>query len=178
MRELLRHDADAADRLLQELTVHTQAAIADMRRVVYDLRPPALDDLGLVLSLRAQAERYGQAGLQITVDAPDQLPPLPAAVEVAAYRVVQEALTNVIRHAHARHCTIHLELADALCVEIRDDGVGLLPGARAGVGLTSMRERTAELGGACQVESQPGKGTRIRARLPLDQEALCTPSAL
>jgi signal transduction histidine kinase len=176
-RELLQHDAEAADGLLQELMVHTQAAIADIRRVVYGLRPPALDDLGLVLSLREQATGYGQAGLQITVDVPDRLPPLPAAVEVAAYRIVQEALTNVVRHAHARHCTVELKLGDALCVEIRDDGVGLLPGARVGVGLTSMRERTAELGGACQVESQPGKGTCIRARLPLNQEALCTPSA-
>src|SRR6266545_967338 len=79
-RELLRHDVDAADRLLQELGIHTQAAIADIRRVVYDLRPPALDDLGLVLALREQAEHYSQAGLQITINTPEHLPPLPAAV--------------------------------------------------------------------------------------------------
>ncbi len=83
-RELLRHDVDAADRLLQELAIHTQAAIADIRRVVYDLRPPALDDLGLVLALREQAAHYTQAGLQITIAAPDQLPPLPAAVRRCA----------------------------------------------------------------------------------------------
>ncbi len=171
-RELLRQDADAADVLLQELTVHTQAAIADIRRVVYDLRPPALDDLGLVLALREQAAKYRQAGLQITIDAPEQLPPLPAAVEVAAYRIVQEALTNVVRHAHAQTCAIHLALDDALDVEIRDDGVGLPTVTRTGVGLTSMRERVAELGGMCQIESMPGRGTSIVARLPLPQEGV------
>jgi signal transduction histidine kinase len=169
-RELLRQDVDAADRLLQELSIHTQAAIADIRRVVYDLRPPALDDLGLVLALREQAEHYSQAGLQITINTPEHLPPLPAAVEVAAYRIVQEALTNVVRHAQARTCTVCLTLGDALDVEIRDDGVGLPPGVRAGVGLTSMRERTAELGGMCRIESMPGRGTCIHARLPLHQE--------
>jgi signal transduction histidine kinase len=169
-RELLRHDVDAADMLLQELAIHTQAAIADIRRVVYDLRPPALDDLGLVLALREQAAHYSQAGLQITIDAPEQLPPLPAAVEVAAYRIVQEALTNVVRHAQAQTCAVCLTLSDAFDVEIHDDGVGLPPSGRAGVGLTSMRERTTELGGTCQIESVPGRGTCIHARLPLHQE--------
>ena len=169
-RELLRHDTDGADRLLQELTIHTQAAISDIRRVVYDLRPPALDDLGLVLALREQEAHYSHAGLQITIDAPKHLPPLPAAVEVATYRIVQEALTNVVRHAQARTCAVRLTWCDALDLEIRDDGIGLPPGVRAGVGLMSMRERTAELGGTCQIESIPGQGTCIHARLPLQQE--------
>jgi signal transduction histidine kinase len=169
-RELLRQDVDAADLLLQELGIHTQAAIADIRRVVYALRPPALDDLGLVLALREQAAQYGHTGLRITVEAPERLPPLPAAVEVAAYRIVQEALTNVVRHARAQTCVVRLALGDALDVEIRDDGVGLPPGGRAGVGLTSMRERTAELGGACRIDTVPGQGTCIQAQLPLHQE--------
>jgi signal transduction histidine kinase len=169
-RELLRHDVDAADMLLQELSTHTQAAIADIRRVVYDLRPPALDDLGLVLALREQAAHYSQAGLQITIDAPDHLSPLPAAVDVAAYRIVQEALTNVVRHAQAHTCVVCLTLGDALIVVIRDDGTGLPPGGRAGVGLTSMRERSAELGGTCVIETAPGRGTCIRVELPLHQE--------
>jgi len=169
-RELLRHDVDAADMLLQELSIHTQAAITDIRRVVYDLRPPALDDLGLVLALREQVAHYSQAGLQITVAAPEHLPALPAAVEVAAYRIVQEALTNVVRHAQAQSCSVRLRLGNALDVEVRDDGVGLPSGGRAGVGLTSLRERTAELGGTCQIDSAPGRGTCIRARLPLHQE--------
>jgi signal transduction histidine kinase len=171
-RELLRHDVDAADKLLQELSAHTQAAIADIRRVVYDLRPPALDDLGLVLALREQATNYSHAGLQITIDAPEQLPPLPAAVEVATYRIIQEGLTNVVRHAQARSCAVRLALGDGLEVEVKDDGVGLPKGIRAGVGLTSMRERTAELGGTCQIDSTLGVGTCIRASLPLHQEAV------
>ncbi len=171
-RELLRHDIDAADMLLQELSAHTQAAITDIRRVVYDLRPPALDDLGLVLALREQAANYTRAGLQITIDAPDHLPPLPAAIEVAAYRITQEALTNVVRHAQARTCAVCMTLNRALDVEVRDDGVGLPPGGRAGVGLTSMRERTAELGGTCVIESAPGRGTCIRVQLPLHQEGV------
>jgi two-component system, NarL family, sensor kinase len=170
-RELLRHDREAADQLLQELARHTQAAIADIRRVVYDLRPPALDDLGLVLALREHAAIYRQPGLQIRIDAPEQLPALPAAVEVAAYRIVQEALTNVVRHAKASTCAVRLTLCDALNVEISDDGVGLPPGGRAGVGLTSMRERAAELGGTWAIETAPGRGTCIRARLPLYQES-------
>jgi signal transduction histidine kinase len=171
-RALLRHDIDAADMLLQELSAHTQAAIADIRRVVYDLRPPALDDLGLVLALREQAANYTRAGLQITIDAPDHLPPLPAAVEVAAYRITQEALTNVVRHAQARTCAVCMTLNGALDVEVRDDGVGLPPGGRAGVGLTSMRERTVELGGTCVIESAPGRGTCIHVQLPLHQEGV------
>lgn len=169
-RELLRHDVAAADKLLQELTIHTQAAISDIRRVVYDLRPPALDDLGLVLALHEQAAHYSHAGLQISIDAPEQLPPLPAAVEVATYRIVHEALTNVVRHAQAQTCAVRLTWRDMLDIEIHDDGIGLPPNARAGVGLTSMRERSAELGGTCEVESTPGQGTCIHARLPLQRE--------
>jgi signal transduction histidine kinase len=169
-RELLRHDVDAADRLLQELAIHAQSAITDIRRVVYDLRPPALDDLGLVLALREQAAQYCQIGLQITITAPEHLPALPAAVEVAAYRIVQEALTNVVRHAQAQTCTVCLRHEDALLVQIRDDGIGMQSSGRSGVGLMSMRERTAELGGTYQIDSQPGQGTRIQARLPLYQE--------
>ena len=176
-RELIRHDVDAADLLLKELAKHTQAAIADIRRVVYALRPPALDDLGLVLALRERAASYSQVGLQITLDAPEQLPPLPAAVEVAAYRIVQEALTNVVRHAQARSCVVRLTLGDALDVEISDDGVGLPAGSRAGVGLLSMRDRTAELGGRWRIESTPARGTRISAQLPLDEEGVCRQSA-
>jgi signal transduction histidine kinase len=168
-RELLRHDVGAADMLLQELSSHAQAAITDIRRVVYDLRPPALDDFGLVLALREQAARYSQAGLQIAIDAPEQLPPLPAAVEVAAYRITQEALTNVVRHSRAHTCGVRLRLGDMLEVEIRDDGIGLPASRRAGVGLTSMRERTAELGGTCEIVSAPGRGVAIHARLPLRQ---------
>jgi signal transduction histidine kinase len=93
---------------------------------------------------------------------------LPAAVEVAAYRIAQEALTNVVRHSHAHRCVMRLWLEDnVLCLQVRDDGRGLAPERRSGVGLYAMRERAAELGGTCVVESGAGIGTRVLARLPL-----------
>ena len=85
--------------------------------------------------------------LKVTVEAPDSLPPLPAAVEVAAYRIVQEAVTNVIRHAHAHSCYVCFHVQDALQIEVSDDGKGIEDTDRSGVGLTSMRERAEELGG-------------------------------
>ena len=164
--KLLRQDPAAAA-LLTEATTHAQQAIADIRRVVYDLRPPALDDLGLIAALREQVARYRSSGIQFEIAAPDHLPPLPAAVEVACYRIAQEALTNVVRHAGARHCALALTIDDKLRLEVRDDGRGIPPDRQAGVGLTSMRERAEELGGACIVAPAPDGGTRVFARLPL-----------
>jgi len=161
-----------ADSLLSDLTERTQAAVRDIRRLVYALRPPALDDLGLVSALREGAAQYGvpgTGGMDVTVEAPDGLPPLPAAVEVAAYRIAQEALTNVVRHAGARSCAVALLYDDAaavLTVTVTDDGRGPPADARAGVGLTSMRERAEELGGTLRVEAAPGSGTRVAASLP------------
>ncbi|HEX6507249.1 MAG TPA: GAF domain-containing sensor histidine kinase [Chloroflexota bacterium] len=157
----------SADPLLQETRAYLQAVIADLRRLVYDLRPPALDQLGLAGAIRQSASSYEQEGLLIAVQGPDQLPPLPAAVEVAAYRIIQEALTNVARHAQAHSCTIQLSLTESLDLAITDDGKGLPPERHAGVGLSSMRERAAELGGSCVIEPAPTGGTQVRARLPL-----------
>jgi len=166
-RKLLRDDPDAADELLADATIHAQEAITDIRRLVYALRPPALDDLGLVAALREQATQYGSSGVAITLDAPEQLPPLPAAVEVACYRIVQEALTNVVRHAHAHCCTIRLFVNESLCLEVTDDGDSLPTAYRAGVGLTSMRERAKELGGTCVIDRATGGGACVYAQLPL-----------
>jgi signal transduction histidine kinase len=176
-RSLYPRDPAAADALLGELEADMEAALAEVRRLVYNLRPPALDELGLADAIREAAAQYGtrQAAessdkaerLHLSVDAPDSLPSLPAAVEVATYRIVQEALTNVVRHAGARRCVIRLSLGGALELEITDDGVGLPEDRHAGVGLTSMRERAAELGGTCVIEAPPGGGTRVLARLPL-----------
>lgn len=167
-RNLLPHDAGAVDALLAELTTQTQGAIADVRRAVYDLRPPALDELGLVPALRAHAERLVDNHLHIIVDAPDDLPSLPAAVEVATYRITLEALTNVVRHAAATRCIVRLLLSnDDLVVELSDNGKGIPVDIRAGVGLTAMRERTMELGGTFQIGSGPDGGGCITARLPL-----------
>ena len=169
-RNLLTRDPSAADALLVDLKKQTQTAVADIRRLVYELRPPSLDELGLVPALREQTEQYSHDGLHISIDAPEQLPSLPAAVEVAAYRIAQEALTNVVRHAQAHTCSIHFTLDNGLCVEVCDDGRGIPAGQRAGVGLTSMRERAEELGGTCEIEAIPAGGTRIYVRLPLPKE--------
>ncbi|MDP9373135.1 MAG: sensor histidine kinase, partial [Chloroflexota bacterium] len=165
-RNLFRRDGARADALLAAVADQAQEAIADIRRLVHALRPPALDELGLVAALRQHAA--GPLGLGVTVEAPAALPPLPAAVEVAAYRIAQEAVTNAARHARARSCVVRLtpETA-ALRVEVADDGVGLPPERAAGVGLHSMRERAAELGGSCVVEGRPGGGTRVVAMLPI-----------
>ena len=173
VRTLMRRDLDAAETLLLDLEAQAQDAIADIRRLVYALRPPALDDLGLLGALRETTAQYGQHGLDVSFEAPGQLPPLSAAVEVAAYRIALEALTNVVRHAEARRCVVALELDDAtsaLCLEVRDDGRGIERSGGSGVGMASMRERADELGGSLVVEALPGGGTAVRARLPLPKE--------
>ena len=172
LRRLIPTDPDVADEVVVELRQELRSAIADIRRLVYDLRPPALDDLGLVESLRRLAERYGSEGeqLQVLVEAPEDLPDLPAAVEVAVYRITQEALTNVARHARAQTCVVRIAVNDNVTLEIVDDGVGIPAERSAGVGLSSMRERASELGGSCTVESAPESGTGVLVRLPLGKE--------
>src|SRR5215213_2176449 len=183
-RKLVRRKPQDAEETLARLEQRTEDTIAEMRRLIYGLRPPALDDLGLIPSIRQQAQSQGMVDLPtgtktnereenrplFSMEAPDELAPLPAAVEVACYRIVQEALTNIARHAHARTCYIRLstdQRSDVLEVEIKDDGVGI-PGERvAGVGLSSMRERAEELGGTLVVERGSEGGTRVLARLPL-----------
>jgi signal transduction histidine kinase len=98
------------------------------------------------------------------------------AVEVAAYRIAQEALTNVLRHANGQHCTLRMQMEDsALCLEIADDGQGLPAQYRAGVGLRAMAERAEELGGRCSITQGPTGGTVVRARLPVAQEPIPQP---
>jgi signal transduction histidine kinase len=175
LRMVLVRDPVAADALVVEQQNTIQAAIGDIRRLVYDLRPPALDELGLIGAIRERAaqqsaptERDSVLGLRIDVVAPDHLPALPAAVEVAAYRIVQEALANVVRHAQAHKCCICLSCEnDLLHVEVTDDGIGLPESFRAGVGLLSLRERAAELGGTCKIAQLPEGGTCVQACLPL-----------
>ena len=168
--KVLAHDPATALELLQDLKAQSLAAMTDIRRLVYDLRPPALDDLGLVATLREQTRRYEHLGVRFTIEVPERLPALPAAVEVAAFRIVQEALTNVARHAQAQSCSVRLAIEDVLSIEICDDGRGLPSDRRAGVGLSSMRERTEELGGRCMIEARAGGGTCVRAWLPLPTE--------
>lgn len=167
-RDLLATQPAHSTALLSDILAQAQTATADIRRLIYNLRPPALDDLGLVGAIQAQAQALNHPGrLQVVVQA-DPLPPLPAAVEVAAYRIAQEALANVVHHAHAAHCAITLKIRDGdLTLEIQDDGRGLRSEAALGLGLKSMRERTGELSGELAVVSTVGGGTTVCARLPV-----------
>ena len=174
--ELILTDPKGATSANEKLRGDIRATVGDVRRLVYDLRPPALDELGLVEAIKERTSRHGTGdeGFQATVEAPKMLPPLPAAVEVAAYRIVQEALTNVFRHAHARTCSVRLACSDGrfLEIEVADDGIGLPDRPERGVGLASMRERATELGGTCEIGSAssngaPPSGTRVFARLPI-----------
>lgn len=161
------------DELLGRLKSETQRAVADVRRIVYGLRPPALDELGLAGSLREEAGRlhYEAPMLAVILDIPaGRLAELPAAIEVAAYRIVTEALTNVARHAQASRCSVRIQLGHCLDIDVSDDGVGLPDGWRAGVGITSMRERAAELGGELLIAAGVPHGTRIAARLPAREQ--------
>jgi signal transduction histidine kinase len=131
----------------------------------------------LVAALRGLAASCAQGETSITIDAPERLPPLPAAVEVAAYRIAQEALTNLMRHAHASNCAVNLTLDDSLHLQILDDGCGLPLDRRSGIGLRSMRERAEELGGECVIEPVPKGGTCVRATLPFDRAQANRPSS-
>ncbi|MDQ4089991.1 MAG: GAF domain-containing sensor histidine kinase, partial [Actinomycetota bacterium] len=159
-----------ANELLALLKTELETAAADVRGLVYGLRPPALDELGLVGALRQQATVFSLSptGPEVIVTAPDDLCALPAAVEVAAFRICQEALENVRKHAAARTCEITVGAGGGdIRIEVSDDGRGMAPDAVGGVGLRAMRERAAELGGSCTVQSAPGAGTSVRAVLPL-----------
>ena len=165
-RNLARTSPADADRVLRQAREDVANALADVRRLVHDLRPPALDDVGLLDAVRQQGERLGVPGLTVTADG--TLDGLPAATEVAAYRIASEALTNVARHARATTTRVHLAVeAGRLVVEVVDDGTGIPARTPAGVGLVSLRERAEELGGRCQVRDGASGGTVVRAELPL-----------
>lgn len=170
-RNRLAHDP-LADTLLSDLIACTQEAVADIRHLVYALRPPSLDELGLLPVLQEQVLLYsdqGQHEIHVSLKAPESLPPLPAAVEVAIFRIAQEALTNVVRHSCASRCLVRLALHEQerlLELEIEDNGRGLAPARSTGVGLASMRERAEELGGTCEVKQAPNGGTWVHVQLP------------
>ncbi|TNM40441.1 sensor histidine kinase [Nocardioides albidus] len=167
-RMTVERDPARARSQLETVSAQVQEVVADVRRLVHELRPPALDDRGLVGALRQQAEHLA---VPLDVTAPEDLR-LPAAVEVAAYRIAGEALTNVARHAEATRASLLVEAADdALVLEVIDDGCGIPVDRAAGVGLSSLRERAAELGGTTTITSPPGGGTVVRARLPLRDPA-------
>ncbi|WP_373231497.1 histidine kinase [Cohnella sp.] len=186
---LLQSDPARTKSILVELQTVIRSTVSDIRRLVHDLRPPALDELGLAGAIQERIHdlcrplkplasgegnsHAAPAALDFRLHAPDKLPMLPAAVEVAAFRIVTEAIVNVVRHANATFCEVHIRLGQALEVEIIDDGQGDLDklgrqsAAAGGIGTHSMRERAEELGGYCLIEAVQPRGTKVRAYLPI-----------
>jgi signal transduction histidine kinase len=168
-RKALPGDPEEAERWVRPLEEGIRATVADVRRIVDDLRPPALDDVGLAEAIRQRATAiYPGAVVSDRLDGQQ----LPAALEVATYRIATEALANVARHTRASRVTVSLETSAArgvLDLEIRDDGHGLPARVHAGVGLHSMRDRAEEVGGTCEIRSVPGGGTVVHAELPIPQ---------
>jgi signal transduction histidine kinase len=169
-RNLRVSDPDRADSILVETKEQIQDTIGDVRRLVYELRPPALDEMGLEKAVRAFVDQQKKDGLKITVNYSDGWSTLPAAVEVAAYRIALEGITNVIRHSQATNAEIRFYPEhDNLIVEILDNGIGLPDPIPVGVGMTSMRERAEELGGQLTLIPQ-SPGTLLRACLPCPED--------
>ena len=166
-RALLPPGSDGASRQLHGLSEEIRRTVVDVRRLVEGLRPPALDELGLAGACAQAVERLtAGSGLAASLDACDDLPALPAAVEVAAYRIVVEAVTNTVRHARACHCRVSIGCTPAgLAIDVTDDGTGLIASAQPGHGLAIMRERAEEIGGTVTVKDLC-PGVTVQARLP------------
>ena len=163
---------NALDRDLLMVRSAVQSAVIDVRRIVEGLRPPALDELGLVGALAQLADRSCGAEPVIDLEVA-QLPEVPAAVEVAVYRIAAEAMSNAARHACATQVRCRVGVAGhGLFLDVSDDGRGGVEPRVGGVGLGSMRERAEEIGGTLTVDSTPGRGTRVHAWLPLAQATL------
>jgi signal transduction histidine kinase len=177
-RQLKRDDHPAADEI-GELAAQAQASVRDIRRLIYDLRPVALDELGLVPAVRehlARCEQECDLVIRFTADDPAEGAGLrgerlPAHVETALFRIVQEAVNNVIRHAQARHLSVTLtRSAERVQLCVTDDGQGFdeqLPRSGRHIGLWSMAQRVEQLGGQFELSSVPGQGTMVSAMLPL-----------
>ncbi|MDQ3764268.1 MAG: sensor histidine kinase [Actinomycetota bacterium] len=169
-RDLVDRDPAEATALLDRLVPRLNDAVREVRALVHQLRPPTLDELGLPGALRELATRFATPGTTVQVEI-GELGTLPAAVDVAAYRIVAEALTNAVRHASAGTVRVSVHrTCSRLELAVSDDGSGIDPAAGRGVGLASMRERAAELDGQCTIGAAQGGGTLVTATLPLRME--------
>jgi signal transduction histidine kinase len=164
-------DADVAA-MAEDLLGDIQAAVTQTREIAYGLRPAVLDDHGLVAAIRSRVLGQEADRLQVEVRAPSARLTLPAAVDLAALRIVQEGVTNVRRHAGASRCTVTLAMNDSwLSVSVDDNGVGPPARLRPGIGLTSIRERATELGGTARFTRAPGGGGLLAVSLPVREPA-------
>ncbi len=202
----VRTNPAAATEQLGELREVVRSSIADIRALVRDMRPASLDEWGLVGAVQERIRELtaplqvmeasdgddpAYRGLRIAFDAPERLPPLPAAIEVAAYWIMTESIANVVRHAQASVCKVRLTLSPKrgeLTIEVTDDGIGVdermvgaaigtgeraaSGGTAGGIGLGSLRERAAELGGECVIERVASGGTCVRAILPVSIDSI------
>jgi signal transduction histidine kinase len=168
----LEGDNARARQRIEALQTLVDRTLEGVRRLSRNLRPAVLEDLGLVAALRSHAAELGQVGLRVEVVIDGEVRRLPPPIEVAAFRVAQEALSNVARHAGVE--TARLELAfspEELVLTITDQGPGIVPVkqyAGDGTGLVNMRDRAAEIGAALQITSSPGQGTTVRLVVPLE----------
>ncbi|RTR27845.1 hypothetical protein EKG37_18310 [Robertmurraya yapensis] len=164
---IMTKDLQKSKELLVEMDTQIKQLLQDIRRIVYSLRPSTLDDLGLLSAIKELISHYKTSKIHFTLDGPEMLPSLPAAVEIAVYRIVQEAITNVARHSKGKNCSISVVVDDKLHLQITDDGRGLPEHLQYGIGIKSMRERAEELGGSFTILSQSTGGTVIQADLPI-----------
>ncbi len=165
----LRSDLGETESLLVEVRAGLREALDAVRRIVYGLRPLELEELGLPGALRqrfASPQDRGSSSVTVRLDTPASLPDLPAAVEVAAFRIAVEAVTNALRHSAAESCVVTIRMAEMLTIEITDDGLPAVAPWRNGVGLRSGLERAEELGGTA-VAGPTASGGRVYAELPL-----------
>jgi two-component system NarL family sensor kinase len=175
VQRLLPEQAAAAAELVEGLRGDLRATTGQIRRLVYDLRPPLLDELGLIGAIRSLTSLWSTPTVQIDATG---LPGLPAAVEVALFRIATEALQNVLKHAAADNARVGIRVTeDRVELEIVDDGRGLPEPLLRGVGLLAMHERAEELGGALTVSPATARGTQVKASLPLQQRRIKNLSA-
>jgi signal transduction histidine kinase len=172
VHKLLERDRHQAADEIEDLARQAQAGIQDIRRLIHDLRPAALDELGLVPALREYVVRYQQEqDVEVALALPEGDERLPPALETGLFRIVQEALANVAKHARARRVEVVMtRRRGEVSLHVADDGQGFDPQApRSGthLGLRSMRERVEQLGGQFETETAPGAGATVRAVIPL-----------
>jgi two-component system sensor histidine kinase UhpB len=173
--QLSRLRPDQRTAAIDDCVAISEELLHDVRTFARGLRPPLLDEVGLGPALQALIDgNVDRSALVVTLDVPERLPRLPPSIELAAYRVVQEALTNVLRHSGASRLSLAARNdGGTLAVWLIDDGCGFDPGQAAGatpgqhLGLVSMRERAAFAGGSLEVDSAPGRGTTVCLRIPL-----------